>query len=199
MIMTDSIYITVSQTGTTVAKIIKFFTRKPYNHSSIAADLSLSDMYSFCRKYTPFPLPAGFKQEIVGEGTLGLFSNIPCEIYELPVSKEQKEKFYKILNHFKINSDIYSYNIMGFWSIPFRLHIERKNKFVCSQFVAYIIKEAGVNLTKPVCMYSPEDLRHLPNARLIYRGELNEFYRRYSLTGSTPPTQISTRYKTKAG
>ncbi len=190
--MTDAIYITVSQTGTTVAKIIKFFTRKPYNHCSISADLSLSSMYSFCRTYTPFPLPAGFNQEIVGQGTLGLFTNIPCEIYELPVTTEQKEKFHKILNHFKEYRTSYSYNIMGFWSIPFRLHLERKNKFVCSQFVAYIIKGSGVNLTKPVCMYSPEDLRHLPNARLIYRGELNEYYKKYSSEAfPLPQKQIS--------
>ncbi len=189
--MTDAIYITVSQTGTTVAKIIKFFTRKPYNHSSIADDLSLTDMYSFCRNYTPFPLPAGFNQEIVGQGTLGKFSNIPCEIYELPVTKDQKIKFHNLLNHFKQYRDSYSYNIMGFWSIPFRLHLERKNKFVCSQFVAYIIKGAGINLTKPVWMYSPEDLRHLPNARLVYRGELNEYYYNHALSMSQNHKQIS--------
>lgn len=184
--MTDAIYIIVSQTGTTVAKIIKFFTRKPYNHSSIAADLTLSDMYSFCRKYSMFPLPAGFNQEIVGEGTLGLFTDIPCEIYMLPVTRQQKEKFYSILEHFKKYRDCYSYNIMGFWSIPFRLHIERKNKFVCSQFVAHIISESGVTLSKPVWMYSPEDLRHLPGTHLVYRGELNDFYNNYLVSSEKP-------------
>lgn len=176
--MTDAVYIIVSQTGTGVSKLIKFFTKKPYNHSSISADLTLSDMYSFCRKYTPFPLPAGFNQEIVGEGTLGLYSNIPCEIYMIPVSTEQKDKFYDILNHFKKYKSNYSYNVLGMWAILFRLHFERKNKFVCSQFVAYIIKESGIELNKPVCLYSPEDLRHLPNSKLVYRGELNEFYRK---------------------
>jgi len=189
--MSDAIYITVSQTGTTVAKIIKFFTRKPYNHSSIAADLSLSDMYSFCRNYSPFPLPAGFNQEIVGQGTLGKFSYIPCEIYEIPVTRDQKYRFYAILEHFKQYRNQYSYNIMGFWSIPFSLHIERKNKFVCSQFVAYIINEAGVNLNKPVWMYSPEDLRHLPNARLVYRGELNEYYYKHALCMNENKSQMS--------
>lgn len=179
--MNEAIYIIVTQTGTSVAKIIKFFTRKPYNHSSISADLSLSDMYSFSRKYTPFPLPAGFNQEIVGKGTLGLFSYIPCEIYMLPVTSEQKENFHRILEHFKKYRNYYSYNILGFWSIPFRLHLERKNKFVCSQFVAHIINESGISLNKPVCMYSPEDLRHLPNAQLIYRGELNDYYRTHLL------------------
>lgn len=188
--MSDAIYITVSQTGTTVAKIIKFFTRKPYNHSSISADLSLSDMYSFCRNYSPFPLPAGFNQEIVGQGTLGKFSYIPCEIYEIPVTKDQKYRFYAILEHFKQYRNQYSYNIMGFWSIPFCLHIERKNKFVCSQFVAHIISESGIYLNKPVCMYSPEDLRHLPNARLIYRGELNDYYRSHLLNVQTSNTGL---------
>ena len=180
--MNDAIYIILTQTGTSVAKIIKFFTGKPYNHSSISSDLSLSDMYSFSRNYAPFPLPAGFNQEKVGEGTLGLFSCIPCEIYMLPVTGEQKEKFNRILNHFKKNRSRYSYNILGFWSIPFRIHMERKNKFVCSQFVAHIIKESGIYLNKPVCMYSPEDLRHLPYAKLIYQGELNTFYRNYILS-----------------
>jgi hypothetical protein len=182
--MNDAIYIIVSQTGTSVAKMIKFFTRKPYNHSSISVDLTLSDMYSFCRNYSTFPLPAGFNREIVGEGTFGRFSYIPCEIYMLPVTAEQKKKFMSILEHFKKYSDTYSYNILGFWSIPFRLHIERKNKFVCSQFVAYIIRESGLQLNKPVCMYSPEDLRHLPDAKLMYRGELNDFYRKYLVSAN---------------
>ncbi|MDO5560756.1 MAG: hypothetical protein Q4F95_14335 [Oscillospiraceae bacterium] len=189
--MSESIYITLSQTGTTVAKIIKFFTRKPYNHSSISTDLSLSEMYSFCRTYTPFPLPAGFNREIVGEGTLGLFSYIPCEIYEIPLSQLQKDKFCTILEHFKQYRDDYSYNILGFWSIPFRIHIERKNKFVCSQFVAFMISEAGIPLTKPVCMYSPEDLRHLPEARLIYRGELNKYYAQFTRSHAELPAKMS--------
>lgn len=175
--MNDAIYIIVSQTGTFVSKIIKFFTRKPYNHSSISSDLNLSDMYSFCRNYTMFPLPAGFNHEVVGKGTLGMFSDIPCEIYMLPVTREQKKKVIRILNHFKKYKSCYSYNLIGFWSIPFRIHIERRNKFVCSQFVAYIIRESGMDLHKPVCMYSPEDLRHLPNIRLIYQGELNHYCR----------------------
>ncbi len=185
--MNDAIYIIVTQTGTMIAKIIKFFTRKPYNHSSISADLSLSDMYSFCRNYSGFPLPAGFNREIVGEGTLGLFPHIPCEIYSLPVTSEQKENFNNILSHFKKYRKSYSYNILGFWSIPFRLHIERKNKFVCSQFVAHIIAQSGMELTKPVCMYSPEDLRHLPNATLVYKGELNNYYRSRLLSVSSTP------------
>lgn len=182
--MNDAIYIIVTQTGTVISRIIKFFTRKPYNHSSISTDLALSDMYSFCRNYSFSPLPAGFNREIVGEGTFGLYSFIPCEVYRVPVTAEQKEAYLRILNHFKKYRKIYSYNLMGLWSIPFRIHIERKNKFVCSQFVAYIMRESGMELHKPVCMHAPEDLRHLPNVTLIYKGELNQYYRSQLLSSS---------------
>ena len=67
-----------------------------------------------------------------------------------------------------------------------KLHIERKNKFVCSQFVAHIISESGVTLSKPVWMYSPEDLRHLPGTHLVYRGELNDFYNNYLISSEKP-------------
>ena len=91
--MQDHIFVLLMQTGTSVAKVLQFFTRKPYNHASVALDLTLEEMYSFCRNHIHFPLPAGFNQEIVGEGTLGRFLVIPCEIYAIPVTKEKKQEF----------------------------------------------------------------------------------------------------------
>mgnify|MGYP000691307822 CR=1 FL=1 len=88
--MQDYIYVLVSQTGTNIAKIIRFFTRKPYNHASISADSNLHEMYSFCRNSPSMPLPATFNQEIVGRGTLGKFSDIPCELYAIPVTRHQR-------------------------------------------------------------------------------------------------------------
>ena len=58
--MQDHIFVLLMQTGTSVAKVLHFFTRKPYNHASVALDLTLEEMYSFCRNHIHFPLPAGF-------------------------------------------------------------------------------------------------------------------------------------------
>lgn len=99
--MQDHIFVLLMQTGTSVAKVLQFFTRKPYNHASVALDLTLEEMYSFCRNHIHFPLPAGFNQEIVGEGTLGRFLVIPCEIYAIPVTKEKKQEFEQNLAYFK--------------------------------------------------------------------------------------------------
>lgn len=100
--MQDHIFVLLMQTGTSVAKVLQFFTRKPYNHASVALDLTLEEMYSFCRNHIHFPLPAGFNQEIVGEGTLGRFLVIPCEIYAIPVTKEKNRNLNKTSHISKI-------------------------------------------------------------------------------------------------
>ena len=111
--MQDHIFVLLMQTGTSVAKVLQFFTRKPYNHASVALDLTLEEMYSFCRNHIHFPLPAGFNQEIVGEGTLGRFLVIPCEIYAIPVTKEKKQEFEQNLAYFKNHRSMFSYNVLG--------------------------------------------------------------------------------------
>lgn len=140
--------------------------------------MELSEMYSFCRTYTPFPLPATFNKETVGEGTLGQFGFIPCEIYRIPVTKKQKEMYNLVINHFAKNRKIYSYNVLGLLPVYLNIRWDRKRSFVCSQFVAYTMDKIGIPLEKPFCLYKPDDFRNFPNAHLIYSGELNSFYYR---------------------
>ena len=174
--MEEYIYLIIAQTGTRPARFFRFFTKKPYNHVSLSGDINLSQMYSFCRTYKPFPLPATFNREIVGEGTLGDYGFIPCEIYRIKVSHEQKEEYYKIMKHFSDNRNIYSYNVLGLFAVYFNIEWNRKKNFVCSQFVAYTMDKIGIPLEKPFCLYQPDDFRNFPSADLIYEGELNSFY-----------------------
>jgi len=172
-----AIYVVATRTGTSVARVIRAFSHMPYSHVSISPDASLHHLYSFCRNYKPIPLPATFNTEIIGEGTLGKFDTIPCEIYEIRLTEEQYAHFQLIINYFCDHRRLYSYSIIGL--IMVKLQIERtlQRKFVCSQFVAHVLQECGVTLDKPVSLYSPDDLRYLPDAKLIYRGELNRYYR----------------------
>lgn len=174
--MNDYIYLVLSQTGTRPAKFFKLITKKPYNHVSLASDIDLSEMYSFCRTYSPFLFPATFNQEIVGKGTLGKFGNIPCEIYCIPVTSEQKELYNKTISHFAENRNIYSYNLLGLVAIYLNIEWNRKKNFLCSQFVAYTMDKIGIPLEKPFSMYTPDDFRGFPGATLVYKGELNNFF-----------------------
>lgn len=179
----EHIYIIVAQTQTAPAKFFKFFTKKPYNHVSLSGSADLSDMYSFCRTYTFTPLPATFNREIVGKGTLGLFDNIPCEIYKIAVTERQKEEYYSIIRHFINNRDVYSYNIIGILPLYFNIEYNRKNSFTCSQFVAYTLDKIGIELEKHFSLYIPDDFRNFPGAELFYIGELNSFYSRFHSIG----------------
>lgn len=170
------IYIIVAQTGTKPARFFRFFTKKPYNHVSLSGRADLSEMYSFCRTYRPFALPATFNREIVGKGTLGKFGYIPCEIYRIKVTAEQKEEYNRIIRHFADNRRIYSYNVLGLLAIYFNIDWAREKRFACSQFVAYTMSKIGVPLEKPFSMYTPDDFRKFPGADLYYAGELNCFY-----------------------
>ena len=177
-----SVYIVVTRTGTNVARAIRVFSRMPYSHVSLSADASLHQLYSFCRNYKRIPLPATFNTEMIGEGTLGKFSNIPCEIYEVPLTETQYMHFEHLIDHFITWRKHYSYSVMGLLRVKLQIESELQTKFVCSQFVAYVLDECGVTLDKPASLYSPDDLRYLPDARLIYRGELNRYY--HDLHGS---------------
>lgn len=179
--MDDYIYLILTQTGTRPARFFRFITKKPYNHVSLSGDASLSRMYSFCRTYRPFPLPATFNREIVSKGTLGQYSSIPCEIYRVPVSSVQKEEYNKIIRHFADNRNIYSYNVLGLLAVYLNIDWKRKKSFVCSQFVAYTMEQIGIPLEKPSSLYIPDDFRRLPYADLIYSGELNSFYYNYKI------------------
>lgn len=166
----------MAQTGTRPASFFRFVTKKPFNHVSLSGDVTLSEMYSFCRTYRRFPLPATFNRETVGEGTLGNFGTIPCEIYRIQVTREQKENYYRIIRHFSDNRNVYSYNILGLLTVYLDIEWSRKKKFLCSQFVAYTMDKIGIHLDKPFCLYKPDDFRSFPGASLIYSGELNTFY-----------------------
>ena len=53
--MKKNIYIMISQTNTGCSRILKFFTRAPYNHASIALDENLNSLYSFARQNLYIP------------------------------------------------------------------------------------------------------------------------------------------------
>jgi hypothetical protein len=120
-------------------------------------------------------LPATFNPETIDKGVFGHTKIIPCEIYDIPVTAEQKAVFDALINHFIVNRKKYSYNTLGLFLIPLRINYSRKNKYLCSQFVAHVLDVMGFELGKPVFMFTPEDFRIVFKEHLIYQGELKEF------------------------
>lgn len=175
------IYLVLTRTGTVFSRIIGVATGKRYTHASIASDEMLTSMYSFCRDHKERPLPANFNQEDIFTEVFGACKTIPSEVYRLPVTDEQMERYHTVIRHFILNRENYSYDIGAL--LPMALHIPykmRNNKFVCSVWVGFVLGKSGIvnDMKKHPSLIEPEDFRSVKGAELIYRGDLKK-YREY--------------------
>ncbi|MCP8617316.1 hypothetical protein [Salirhabdus salicampi] len=167
------VYILLTRTGTLLSQTIGLYTRAPYNHVSISMDKELTQLYSFGRR-TPYnPVRAGFVKECVYSGTYSRFPDTTCALYCITVDDRQMKKVERIINHFKRNALHYRYNLIGLAGVAIGRPLDRRNAFFCSQFVATVLKSAGVDVwNKPPGLITPEDYRNNIQFTKVYEGTL---------------------------
>lgn len=174
---TKYIYVIVTKTDTKIAKTIRLISRKKYSHVSLATDKELQEMFSFCRDNTNSPLPANFNREELNTKVFGLFNDIPCEIYRLEVTDEQYENISETIEHFKQFRSLYTYDIRGMLLSGLHIPYKINKKFVCSVWVAHVLKKSGIilNTDKHTSLIQPDDLRYIPCAEMFYKGNLKKY------------------------
>ena len=142
------IYIVLTQTYTTLAKIIKSITKDKYSHASISLDIKCNNMYSFGRKYIYFPFYGIFLKEDLRKGLFIRNKNALIAIYEIKVTKKQYNKIKDKIKEIELNNK--GYNIIGLLLAHFRIKLHRR-KYYCSEFVYEVLsnkEERGVSLWK---------------------------------------------------
>lgn len=168
------IYVVLTRTNTAISKLIQFFKKDEYTHAAISLNKELDDMYSFGRKHTYNPFVGRFKQESINKGVYKFHKNLPGLIMEVEVSKQQYENAEGLLNHFVTNSHLYKYNYKGLLHGLFNKEAFYDNRFLCSEFVYYILKESGiVDFGISRNLIRPQSLLNI-NSKIIYRGNLKE-------------------------
>lgn len=172
-----SVFILLTNTGTLFTKMIKSYTRAPYNHASISFNRELSELYSFGRKKPGNPLNGGFVREDIKTGTFSKYPNTTCVIYELQVSEREVEKMKRVLQLFIKQRNKYLYNILGVIGIALKEPVEFSNSYFCSQFVAEILERSGIKLwNKLPALVTPNDFRQSNRLHLIYEGKLSDYH-----------------------
>lgn len=168
------IFIVLTYTGTFPAKVVKFWTRKPYSHVSISLDESLTRMYSFARlgQYNIFN--AGFLHEYINKGIFKKFKNTDALIGYLEVSNRQYKKIEKEIEEMEQDRDKYRFNILGFLAVTIKKRRRRKNYFYCAEFVRYILNEAYIDTELPEIII-PTDFQKMKNLNFIYKGKLKDY------------------------
>lgn len=168
------LYIVLTRTNTVISRLIQFSKHDEYTHASISLDRELKHMYSFGRRTTYNPLIGRFRRENLNEGVYRLCRRLPGVIIELEVSKEQYEKVRTVLGEFISNSARYKYNYKGLLYSLLNKPMCCENRFLCSEFVYYVLKESGiVDLKVSRNLVRPQTLLNL-KGRIIYVGDLKK-------------------------
>jgi hypothetical protein len=174
VIREKKIYILLTDTGTILTRLIKSYTKKPYNHASIAFDAELMEVYSFGRKTARNPFIGGFVREDIDSV---IFRQADCALYSLNITAAEFQKMYQYIQEIASEKEKYRYNFIGLFGVLFQKPIKRKNAFFCSQFVASVLKESKVIdfEDEELSLVKPSDLTHLANFELVFEGGLNDY------------------------
>ena len=172
----EKIYILLLHSKTMPSKIVKMFTKFKYSHVALSLDKNCETIYSFGRKKLNNPFNGGFVVENKDGKFFSKFNNTICKIYEVDVTKKQKDSIIKRLNYMTKNEKIYKYDFLGLALRIFKININFKNRYVCSSFVSEILEE------NDICHFEnnfikPKDFECL-NFKTIYEG----LYKNYLLT-----------------
>lgn len=186
---TRDIYILLVRTGSIFSRVIHTATKEEYTHVSVGMLSDCTEFYSFARRYTRSPLPAGFVKESIDSGMMAKSAEAPCALYRLTVPassyRSMRRKFKKMLRSKKD----FGYNLIGTFFCFFGIAYKRENKYFCSQFVAETLKEVGaIELTKLPELYHPADFANIPEVTLCYKGTLGEL-RQQRCTLLSKPTE----------
>ncbi|KMY50309.1 hypothetical protein [Peribacillus loiseleuriae] len=166
------VYLLFTDTGTNFTKLIKLFTKQPYNHVSISFDGELREIFSFGRKKHDNPFIGGFVREQIA---VGLFKKARCELYSFKVSELDYERMLCKVKQIEAEKNLYKYNLLGLFAILLNINFKRKNAFFCSQFVAMILNEKKHVIDKSPNMVTPQNLLALNSLELVYKGKLHLF------------------------
>ena len=182
----EKIYIMLTFTGTTLSRAIRIYTRNDYSHTSIALDAGLSEMYSFGRKRPKNPFIGGFIKEKIDDGVYKRFCNTECIVYSMDVTLEQYEKVKEIIRGFEEEQDKYRYNFLGVLAVAFKMSLERKYYYFCSQFVSEVLERSGIfNFEGEFTMIKPADIQNLDKLNVVYRGLLRNYINSNELSFNT--------------
>ena len=167
------IYIVLTQTYTTIARIIKSITKDKYSHASISLDIKCNNMYSFGRKYIYFPFYGIFLKEDLRKGLFIRNKNALIVIYEIKVTKKQYNKIKDKIKEIELNNK--GYNIIGLLLAHFRVKLHRR-KYYCSEFVYEVLSNKEIEIyNKENTLFKPEELITNNKFVKIFEGKIRDY------------------------
>ena len=173
----EKTYIILTNTGTALSRIIRFYTRDEFAHVSISMDKQLKHMYSFGRLNPYNPFIGGFVHESIKRGTFKRFKKTKAKILEIDVTDEQYNELKRLIVKIKRERRIYKFNVLGLFVIPLRIKYRKNNYFYCAEFIKYLIDQSKIDNTLPD-LIRPQNFIEFENkdhSNVVYEGLLRDY------------------------
>lgn len=167
------IYIILSQTQTGFARTLRRVGGLKYNHSAIALDKDLKELYSFARSEQYGYLTARLVHETTDRYLVNA-KDIHIRAYKIPVTQEQHNWVRRTIHEIK-DDPKFMYNLLSVLTYPILGGFPTYKAFSCSEFVAYVLEHLDFPIRKPLYKYRPDDLQSLLANYLCYDGKLLSF------------------------
>lgn len=168
------LYIVLTRTNTVMSKLIHVIKNDEYTHAAISLDKDLNQMYSFGRRKTYNPFIGRFRKEDLNEGIYKLCDILPGAVIEIEVNKQQYKRAKELIEKFILNKHLYKYNYKGIVHSLINKPVISDNRFLCSEFVYYILNESGiVDFKLSRNLVRPQDLLNI-DGNIIYEGNLKD-------------------------
>lgn len=162
------VYILLTYTSTPAGKVIKRYTDSIYTHAALSLDSSLQKLYSFNANVNGFSLESISKYTKYNPNSIMKLSCVFVKKIDLDIIQSK-------INDLLLNIKNTSYSFLNILGIAFNRSIQMNYSMVCSQFVDYIFKSIGADITnKANGLVTPKDFQILKNNRVykLYEGKM---------------------------
>ena len=173
------IFIVTSYTNTPFGKAIKTFTHSEYTHAAISFDTSLEKLYSFNAdsKYSNNGYKGGISRESLSS-YVDSYEKTIIQVNCIFLKPSDFDIVQKTLDNLLENEEKTKYAYSNIINILIGRAKDTGMAMVCSQFVAYILHTANIELLdKPDNTVTPKDLSTITNPRVykIFEGYAKDY------------------------
>lgn len=173
---TKKIYVVVSDSGSRISKILRWFTKAKYNHVSLALQEDLQEMYSFGRRWKYYAFYGGFVKETPYTGVFGVYPNVEIVVLPFEVTESQYQEIYAHIEKMYGKRKRYKYSWLGLFMLLFHKRVKRKYYYYCSEFVQDVLTRFGV-VEEGVfpAVTKPHEFLHIFQGRQTYVGKYRDY------------------------
>lgn len=184
------LYITLSQTGSLLSRLLKAITGAQYNHVSVSFSPEPLRMYSFGRLHPYNPFWGGFVVESPRSGTYKRFPNTRAVVISVPITEQARARMLGRVRAMLREQRSYRYDLLGLAFAGLHIRLRRRRCYYCSEFVRELLlfsRVAGAEQLAP--FVRPIDFLSMPGLRVVYWGRLSEY--RLPAAGGAEPGALS--------